>query len=183
MSKRTTYRKLLSPLAQIEAAEDFVGQMEAMVADTWADRDIPEDTARAKSESAEEFLDELHNDGGFAVAVLEALRDCGLRFESDGKEEEHEETSGVEGYFKFHYQGGLLDFALHRLADIFSVRLARSAPDGWSRDDTAECLGWENLVVAQDDTKSVLRALKLFTIEPNENALRAIINTPQGEVN
>lgn len=161
MSKRTTYRKLLSPFAQIEAAEDFVGQMEAMVADTWAARDTPEDTARAESASAEEFLDELR-DGGFVIAVLEALRDCGFRFESDGKEEEHEETSGVEGYFKFHYQGGLLlDFALHQLAAIFSSRLARSAPDGWSWGDTAECLGWENLVVAQDDTKSIPRALKL----------------------
>lgn len=177
MSKRTTYRKLLSPFAQIKAAEDFVGQMEAVVADTWKERDTPEDTARANSDSATEFLDELR-EGEVIVSVLGALNACDLRFESDG-EEEGDEATGVDGYFRLVYSEGLLNFAFHFQAFIFHLEVARFAPDGWAWNDTTECLGWENLVVVPDESNIVSHAFELITNDPGNEALLAFARTTE----
>ena len=172
MSKRTTYRKLLSPFAQIEGTEDFIGQMEAMVGDTWEMRDTPEDTARANSESALEFLYELR-EGEITAPLLGALKTCGLRFESDGEEED--EAAGVEGYFRVEDRGSSLDFFLHHQAFIFHLEVAKFAPDGWSWNDTTECLGWENLVVVPDEGGIVSQGLELVTAEPDRDVLLAFI--------
>ena len=154
-NERTTYRKLLSPLAQIEAAEDFVGQMEAIVADTWGDREDPKYTAQAESESAAEFLEELH-DEGYVFEVLTALNECGVRFESDENEE-------AEGYFLLKTRGLNVDAVLHLLAGQFSSKVCAFAPDGWDLNDTFICLGWENLIVVPDDSGTVAAALSLVS--------------------
>lgn len=155
MTERVTYRKLLSPLTQIEAAEDFVGQMESTVADTWGGREDPKYIAQAESESAAEFLEQIQDDG-YVFEVLTALNECGVRFESDGKED-------AEGYF--HLEMGMLsvDAVLHLLAKQFSSKVRSFAPDGWEADDTFMCLGWENLVVVPDESGTIAAALSLVS--------------------
>lgn len=155
VTERTTYRKLLSPLAQIEAAEDFVGQMESMVADTWREREDQKYTAQAESESAVEFLEEIHDDG-YVFEVLTALNECGVRFESDEKED-------AEGYFLLQMDGRSIDSVLTLLARQFSSKVRVFAPDGWDVDDTFMCLGWESLIVVPDESGTIAAALSLVS--------------------
>ncbi len=139
-------------MAQIEAAEDFVGQMQAMVADTWRERDTPEYTARATSISTARFLEALKGERwqDYVLNVMAALGRCGMRLESDGREED----GGCEGYFAFDSKGTVLDAMLHYSAKLFSEQVMTFAPEGWGANDTFECLRWENLVVVpvEDDS-------------------------------
>ena len=155
MTERKTYRNLLSPLAQIEAAEDFVGQMEAMVADAWREREDPRYNAQAESESAAEFLEELQ-DEGYVFEVLTALNECGVRFESDGQE-------CGEGFFQCEISSRSVDELLLVFAKLFSDKVYPFAPDGWDLDDTLLCLGWENLIVVPDDSGTIAAALGLVS--------------------
>jgi hypothetical protein len=155
MTERKTYRRLISPLAQIDAAEDFLGQMESMVADTWREREDPKYVAQAESESAAEFLEELQ-DEGYVLEVLTALNAYGLRFESDDQEE-------AEGFFQYEVSHRSADELLLVLAKLFADKVCAFAPDGWDLDDTLACLGWENLIVVPDDSGTIAAALNLVS--------------------
>lgn len=164
---RATYRELTSPLAQIQAARDFLGQMEAVVADTWRERDEPEEQAKTEHESSAEFLDDYECEPGeYDVAVLLALRKTGLRFEIDSEIE----NGGADGYFRCTCQGSSLDFVLHDSARQFTVAVKEFAPAPWGHDDTLDSLGWENLVLVPDDEGSVAQALRLVGYQGPEAA-------------
>ena len=148
---RTTYNQLTSPIAQLEAARDFVGQMESVVGDEWSESEEAEELAN--HEAAHEFLEELREEG-FHHEVLTALKKLGLRFEIDGEDE-------GEGYFQMRCKNWPQDLVLHRLARAFSGEVCKFAPKGWGWSETARSLAWENLVVVPDGEKSVVRAIKL----------------------
>ena len=148
---RATYNQLTSPIAQLEAARDFVGQMEAVVSDQWRDNEDPED--QAKHEGALNFLERLEEEG-FHAQVLKALRKLGLRFEEDGEDEND------DGYFACECQNWPHDLVLHRLAEAFHKEVTGFAPDGWELENTFSCLGWEKLVLVPDTDTSVKLALE-----------------------
>jgi hypothetical protein len=150
--KRATYRELLSPLAQIVAATDFVGQMESIVADEWRESDDLERRAKAAAPSALNFLEALQEQRGeLFLCVLAALKESGLRCEVDGELES-------EGYFNLRRGNEPVDLLLYAASQRLHEQVKEFAPEGWTPRDTRACLAWENLVVVPDEEGIVARA-------------------------
>ena len=168
MTTRATYTCLASPIAQIQAVEDFLGQMESTVGDGWRESEDPKDNAKAESAEAEDFL-EMLNEGEFVIPVLEALKEQGVRFENDGEED-------AEGRFLHNPTGNVVDFVLRRLVAGFSDHVIKFAPEGWERGETEQCLGWENLVLVPDHEGAVAQALRLL-----ESQSEAPVETAKSE--
>jgi hypothetical protein len=147
---KTTYDTLHSPLAQLDAVHDFLQQMLSRVHDTWIDTNDP----RGEDDSSEEFLSKLE-DEGFDRDVILACQALDLRFEFDGEEE-------GEGHFHLKSKGWPKDNVLQVFASAFNKKVCEFAPKGWELKDTEMCLGWENLVLVPDTSKSMAMALKLL---------------------
>jgi hypothetical protein len=153
---RVTYRRLISPLAQIEAAVDFVKQMNSRMGDEWRESDDPADKAKHEHPSTTEFLDDA-DPYEHEAEVLDALFAAGVRFEMDG-----EERGTAEGYFLLAQAHGLHDMVLRGLAARFHRAVEQFAPKPWRQSDTFMSLGWENLLVVPDQEGVVERALALL---------------------
>jgi hypothetical protein len=139
----TSYRKLLSPLSQISAAREFVGQMEAFIQDTWSDL----------------YSDDPPNEWPGEYEVLDALAKVRLRFERGSP---NEDNPAEENYWDSEFRGDPIDALfhgwMHRVLSTLKIdiRLMHTA------------LFWENLVFVPDPSHAARRARDLYEAAEEE---------------
>src|SRR5690242_16983779 len=99
-----SYTQLNHPLAQIDAAEEFCGQIAAHVADSWYEH------AQKEYGKTPPNVEEVH-----VANVLDTLATLGMRFELSGTLTPEDDGIG-DGYFAFEFKGSHKDHVLHMWA-------------------------------------------------------------------